>query len=638
MDTIAVDTSLNVEDWRALQAQALARVRAGQSAREQWTRILGLAGIFGLVAFVTVALLSSAWLALDPKSLLAGIAAIALAIWINAWFVRRNSAPDEKGSFLGPCAYELDAAGLRSVREGFASSVASWAAVRDVTFTATHVFLWVDRFSAYTIPGRDLPHGLTTQQLFAWIAAVRACAASAAPIESPPAPAPLTAAAPQSARRPRGSRLLDLARLAALTGRPVLTEPAQGAFAMLLTLLAIGTWVAFDRWEMGPETELYIYGFADVAWYLLGGLVVAFVLAQTAYPRIALPRALVVTALGAWLAILYLHLNVYLPNGWLGVAVAIGGVGYGFAYFGRAARALTGQPQLRSGVAAFAASLGFFWATSALYVYPMVWTPSDEDYGEERVDDYSNFEPLFFAQRDRLDTALAAIAPNDASAGELYFIGFAGFGDEKVFAEEIKFASRTVAERYSRVAGSLLLVNDVRDFESAPFATATTLAYALRGVAAKMDLEDDILFLALSSHGSSEWTLSVENGALPLRNLAPDELAAMLDDAGIKWRVIVISACYAGGFIDALQNPFTIVVAAAAPDRTSFGCSNDRELTYFGEAFYRDSLPLDVPLREAFASAEQRVLEREAMEGIGKRSQPTAFFGEELELKLAELE
>jgi hypothetical protein len=650
MDTIAVNTNLNVDDWRALQAQCPARMRAGETPRAQSTRMLGLTGVFGLVTFATMSVLSANGLGLDPKSLLAGVAAIALALWVNAWFVRRNSAPDENGAFLGPCAYELDAAGLRSKREGFASSAASWAAVRDVTYTATHVFLWVDRFSAYTIPGRDLPQGLTTQQSFDWIAAARARAAtSAVPAGPSPiaAPSPGIASSPsvapslatvtaEPAPRRRGGWLLDLASLVALRGKPVLTERAQSVRGTLLTLLAVGTWVAVNRWENGPDAEFFVYGLADVAWFLLGGLAVAWVLAWSSSPPIALPRAIVVSALGAWLTIFYFYLVSFVTSRLLAIALAIGGVLYAIAYFGRAARALTGQPQLRPGVAAFLASLAFFWATEALWVYPMVWTPGEDALDAERLDRY-DFEPLFFAQPDRLDAALAAVAPNDPAVPEMFFVGFAGYGDEKVFAEEIKFAALTVEERYSHAAGSVLLLNDTRDFDSAPIATATTLRYALRGVAAKMDLDDDVLFLALSSHGSSEWLLSVRNGYLPLVDLTPEDLAAALDDARIKWRIIVISACYAGGFIDALQDPFTIVVAAAAPDRTSFGCSNERELTYFGEAFYRDSLPLDVPLREAFGMADQRVSERERAEGV-RESQPMASFGPELEHKLASFE
>ena len=644
MDAIRVSSQLTLEDWRAIQAQCPARLQAGESQQAQWVKILTATAVMAIVVVLTAGPLTLR--VVDPLSLLVGVAIIWLAICANGWFARRRSTPDERGTFLGPCDFELGAEGLRTVRPGRSSSVASWVTVLDVTFTAAHVFLWVDRFAAYVIPGRDLPDGLTTQQLADWIAAARVRAAAIAPAaepspptsptaqESSPQVAAATTAVPAAPRR--GARLLDLASLIALQGKPVLTEPAHGVSAMLTTLLAIGLWVAFDRWQYGPDAGFYVYGLSDLAWYLLGGLAVAWVLALASFPRIALPRAIVVCSLGASLAILYSNLEYFVQSRSLSIALSAIAVLYAFVYLGRATRALTGQLQPRAAIAAFFSLIAFFWVTDAMWVYPTAWTPSEEAY-EERADTYGNFEPLFFAQRDRIDTALAAVPPGNPAATELYFVGFAGVGDEKVFAEEIKFAARAVEDRYSNDAGSVLLLNDVRDFDSAPLATATTLEYALRGIAAKMQTDDDVLFLALSSHGSRDWTLSVSNGALPLTGVGAGELAAALDKSGIKWRVIVISACFAGGFIDALQDPQTIVVAAAAPDRTSFGCSNERDLTYFGEAFYRDALPKAVSLRDAFALAEQRILFRESPEGI-EPSHPMAFFGAELEHKLAALQ
>jgi hypothetical protein len=420
----------------------------------------------------------------------------------------------------------------------------------------------------------------------------------------------------------------------ALRGESVLAGAARRT-AAFTTLLALGTWAILDRWASGPDVEFFVYGASDLAWYLLGGLAVAWVLSHVAEPRIPFARSATVVALGAWLVILYSYLGHSIGGGrWVAFGVGLLAMLYMLAYFVRAARALTGRAQPRAALAAFVAALAFFWATDELFVGVSFWVPADAD---AYADSYRNTEPLLFSQHDRVEQALAAIAPNSSGVAEVFFVGFAGDGNEKVFPEEIKFAAQTVAQRYGTGARSVLLLNDVRDTDAAPLATTSTLRYALRGVAQKM-ATDDILFLALSSHGSHDWTLSVANGSLPLPDLSPDELATALAEAGIKWRVIVVSACYAGGFIDTLKDPFTIVLAAAAPDRTSFGCSNERDLTYFGEAFYRDALPAATSLRGAFATATQRVLDRETAEGIARRSEPTAFFGEEIERKLAALE
>jgi len=151
-----------------------------------------------------------------------------------------------------------------------------------------------------------------------------------------------------------------------------------------------------------------------------------------------------------------------------------------------------------------------------------------------------------------------------------------------------------------------------------------------------MDLGKDVLFLAISSHGSEDPAIAVSNSQFPLQSLTPEELAQALQDAGIEWRVIVISACYAGGFIGALRDPKTVIITAAAADRTSFGCSNDSELTYFGEAFYGQALPRARSLRDAFDAAKTAVAERESREHV-TASDPQAYFGEEIEAKLARM-
>jgi hypothetical protein len=68
------------------------------------------------------------------------------------------------------------------------------------------------------------------------------------------------------------------------------------------------------------------------------------------------------------------------------------------------------------------------------------------------------------------------------------------------------------------------------------------------------------------------------------------------------------------------------VIAAAAADKTSFGCSDNRDLTYFGEAFYRDALPNARSLEDAFTRAKSAIAARERQENE-IASDPQAFFG-----------
>ncbi len=235
-----------------------------------------------------------------------------------------------------------------------------------------------------------------------------------------------------------------------------------------------------------------------------------------------------------------------------------------------------------------------------------------------------------------IDATVARIAASSAPGAQVYFLGFAGFGDERVFAEEIALAEQRVVERYDAGTRTLRLVNDRRDIETYPFATVASLRYALDALGEVMD-EDDVLFLALSSHGSDDATIAISNPGMRSDDLSATVLAEALEHAGVRWRVIVISACYSGSFIDSLADDHTIVLSAAARDRASFGCSDDRHLTYFGESFYRDSLPSARTLRDAFEATRSEIGKREKKERV-RPSEPQSYFGPLMESKLAELE
>jgi hypothetical protein len=235
-----------------------------------------------------------------------------------------------------------------------------------------------------------------------------------------------------------------------------------------------------------------------------------------------------------------------------------------------------------------------------------------------------------------IDETVARIAQHGADGAQVYFLGFAGYGDQRVFAEEIDLASRRIADRYGSRDRSLRLVNDHRDAEKFPFATVASLKYALNALGRVMD-QDDVLFLALSSHGSHDATLEISNPGMRSDTLSAKQLAEALEHAGIRWRVIVISACYSGSFMKELTGERTIVLTAAAWNKPSFGCSDDRHLTYFGEGFYRDALPAAHDLRAAFDVTSREITRREEAEKLVP-SEPQAHFGTLIEMRLGEIE
>jgi hypothetical protein len=239
----------------------------------------------------------------------------------------------------------------------------------------------------------------------------------------------------------------------------------------------------------------------------------------------------------------------------------------------------------------------------------------------------------FVGQRGLIDAQVARFASEPPGAARVFFVGFAGYGEERVFAEEIKLAAKVVGEKYGSATRSLLLINDRRDLNTWPMATAASLRYALKAVARAMNPEQDVLFLALSSHGSRDATIAVSNEGMAPQSLSADELADALSESGIRWKVIVVSACFSGTFIKPLADNHTIVITAAARNRASFGCSDTRRLTYFGEAFYEDALPGAESLRTAFEATRKEIRKREKDEGQTP-SNPRSYFGPMMETKL----
>jgi len=241
------------------------------------------------------------------------------------------------------------------------------------------------------------------------------------------------------------------------------------------------------------------------------------------------------------------------------------------------------------------------------------------------------------AQRDLIDAQIAHFPAETGSEAHVYFLGFAGYGEERVFAEEIKLAAKIVGEKYGSASRSVLLLNDRRDLSTYPLASESSLRYSLNALGRVMNRDEDVLFLALSSHGSRGATIEVSNEGMEPQPLGAVTLADLLAESGIRWKVIVVSACFSGAFVEPLADNHTIILTAASRSRTSFGCSDQRDLTYFGEAFYRDSLPGSTQLRAAFETAKQEIRRREQEEGV-RASQPQSYFGPLMEEKLRGIE
>ena len=252
-------------------------------------------------------------------------------------------------------------------------------------------------------------------------------------------------------------------------------------------------------------------------------------------------------------------------------------------------------------------------------------------------------EAAFYEQPELLARTLDSIAEHQAGRHEWYFLGVASYAEQDVFMSEILQTKQLFDGRFNTAGRSVALINNPATWGEYPIATRTSIEHSLTRMGERMDADEDVLFLALSSHGSVDENgtpmgeLAVSNPPMNLRQIDPFWLRTALDKSGIRWRVIVISACYSGTFINALKDPYTMIITASKSDNASFGCTDDADMTYFGRAFFSESLRQNNGLMEAFYDAASKIKEREILMGF-QPSEPQLVIGEVMQLALPELQ
>lgn len=225
-------------------------------------------------------------------------------------------------------------------------------------------------------------------------------------------------------------------------------------------------------------------------------------------------------------------------------------------------------------------------------------------------------DPLELAllEQGRLLQEMLDTVPPSTPATELYALTLAGDGQQSVFLREVRYIDRLLRERF-QARGLIGLVNHRDHLSEHPLATRESLGRAIRTLALRSG-EEDLIFIYLTSHGSADHQLMLQQPRLDLQDLPAKDLAELLEPLAKRNKVVVVSACYSGGFIDALKDERTLVMTAARADRTSFGCSDDSDFTYFGRALFVQALQQTNDLGEAFELARQYVAEREQTDGF----------------------
>ena len=217
--------------------------------------------------------------------------------------------------------------------------------------------------------------------------------------------------------------------------------------------------------------------------------------------------------------------------------------------------------------------------------------------------------------------ALLARRLNDLQAQrpgvvDLYALTFAPYASEDVFRRESDMVAGVMAQRFDAKGRTLQLVNHADTTAQWPWATPLNFKRAIQRFASVMDRDEDILFIHLTSHGARDGELAAQFLPMTLDTLKPGDLKHWLDQSGIKYRVISISACFSGSWIATLANENTLVMTASDAEHTSYGCGRKSALTFFGRAMYDEQLRSQTwSFEEAHAAARRIIKQREVEAG-----------------------
>jgi hypothetical protein len=217
----------------------------------------------------------------------------------------------------------------------------------------------------------------------------------------------------------------------------------------------------------------------------------------------------------------------------------------------------------------------------------------------------------------------------------VFFIGMAPFSGQTVFSREV-ITSRGIFDKHFKTdKRSVILLNSWEPSKVIPMASASNLKTLAAVLKSKIDPQKDVFVLFITSHGNKD-LIAVDQYPIPFNQITPIDIKQTLDATGARNRLVIISACYSGSFIDDLKDDNTAIITAASEDRTSFGCSNERDWTFFTNALFNHGFRKSRDINQAFKQASQLVDSWEKKQQL-IASRPQIFVGKEFEAAWAKL-
>ncbi len=240
------------------------------------------------------------------------------------------------------------------------------------------------------------------------------------------------------------------------------------------------------------------------------------------------------------------------------------------------------------------------------------------------------------ADHRRLSAVLGGLRPQRPGTVDAYVLSVA-LDSDPVFGREAREAARVLSRRFDAAGRSIVLAApDGEQTDALPRGSLTSLSIALARIAEVMDVEEDVLVLFTTSHGTPNG-LYYHYGDQGYGGISPSRLSSVLSELGIVNRFYIANACFSGIFVSGLASPASVIVSAASSGRTSFGCAAGNDWTYFGDAFVNNALRRPEPLANAFRFASRTISEWEKEDGL-EPSDPQISVGANAAQWLAPLE
>lgn len=223
--------------------------------------------------------------------------------------------------------------------------------------------------------------------------------------------------------------------------------------------------------------------------------------------------------------------------------------------------------------------------------------------------------------------ALEGLTPQRPGQVDVYLV-VASLWSDAVFEREATQAEAILRSHFAAEGRSIVLSAGGQGVRTLPAATPENISAAIGRVGQLIDPAEDLVVVFVTSHGSPDGAMSLREHNRIGGSLRPAHMRDLLNFAGVRNRVVIVSACFSGAFIAPLMDDATIVITAAAHDRSSFGCQPQRDWTFFGDAYFNRAVRGGASLVEAFDQAKTQIERWEREQNLSPPSNPQRHVGQ----------